>query len=77
MIYNPSLKWSWRTDETISPSFTSFKKMKAHFNQNKPNSSDQIAVMIGNRIWAFYDLDFNQVSAPHNLVDKYFYGAMA
>lgn len=76
MIYDPSLKWSWSAGETTSPSFTSFKQMKKHFIQNKPNSADTIAVRIGDRLWAFYDLDFNQVQASNDIVDKYFYGAM-
>lgn len=50
--------------------------MKKHFIENKPNHADQISVKIGDRLWAFYDLEFNQVSASNDLVDKYFYGAM-
>ena len=76
MIYDPSLKWSWSAGETTSPSFTSFNNMKKHFIENKPNQAEQIAVKIGDRIWAFYDLEFNQVSASNDLVNKYFYGAM-
>ena len=76
MIYDPSLKWTWSAGETTSPSFTSFNKMKKHFIENKPNSADTVTVKIGTRLWAFYDLDFNQVSASNDLVNKYFYGAM-
>ena len=50
--------------------------MKKHFIENKPNQAEQIAVKIGDRLWAFYDLEFNQVSASNDLVNKYFYGAM-
>ncbi len=76
MIYDPSLKWTWSAGDTTSPSFTSFNNMKKHFIQNKPNADDTIAVRIGDRLWAFYDLEFNQVQAPNDLVNKYFYGAM-
>jgi hypothetical protein len=77
MIYNPSLQWSWSAGEITSPSFTTFSKMQKHFVQNKPNSADEVAVKIGDRVWAFYDLDFNQISVSNSLVNKYFYGAMA
>ena len=76
MIYDPSLKWTWSAGETTSPSFANFNNMKKHFAENKPNHADTIAVRIGDRLWAFYDLEFNQVQGPNDLVNKYFYGAM-
>lgn len=76
MIWDDNLKWSWRAGDTISPAFSSFNKMKKHFFANKPNSEDTTCVFIGDKMWAFYDHDFNQIEAPNSLVNKYFYGAM-
>lgn len=77
MIYDPSLQWWWSAGDTSSPSFSSFAQMKKHFMENKPNQADTVCVMIGDRVWAFYDLEFNRARPSNDLVNKYFYGAMA
>ena len=75
MIYDPSLQWSWSAGEITSPSFPSFAEMKNHFMENKPNQANTICVMVGDRVWAYYDSDFNKAQPSNTLVNKYFYGA--
>lgn len=76
-LWDKNPVWHWRAGDITSPKFDSYAKMKRHFFQNRPNSTDRVAVIVGDkvqRIYAFYDAEFNTRKASNEEIHELFYG---